>query len=262
MESTIIHPSVFYLDSMITLKGGIFKIGDAFGEGAADEYPIKNVKVGSFALSKTCISFDEYDYYCICTGKPFVGDSLNNRGKLPVVQLTWLDAVDYCNWLSEAHGLDAVYYICTINNEVSVKVSWTKNGFRLPTEAEWEFAARQEGKYARYANGLQLPKSSIMHAGVNKQGSVSVNSNSSDALGFYHLCGNVWEFCNDWYGVDSYANVDFDNPKGVVEGRKKVIRGGAWNEPLDACRISRRQAISLDEQNHFTGFRVARSILM
>ena len=262
MESKLTHPSIFYLDAMLAVRGGVFKIGDSFGEGAADEYPVRNVKVGSFALSRTCISFDEYDYYCICTGKPFVGDSLNHRGKLPVVNVTWLDAVDYCNWLSEEHGLDAVYDIRPLENEVAIEVSWENNGFRLPTEAEWEFAARLEGKYARYANGLQLPKHSVMHGGAHKRGSVPVNSKSPDALGFYHLCGNVWEFCNDWYGFESYANIDFNNPKGVVEGWKKVIRGGAWNEQLDACRISRRESLSLHDQNNFTGFRVARSILM
>jgi formylglycine-generating enzyme required for sulfatase activity len=177
---------------------------------------------------------------------------LNQGEKHPVVLVSWYDALEYCNWLSKQENLKPVY----IRNGDSVTWNRNANGYRLPTEAEWEYACRA-GTTTAYSTGLGI---SVSQANCNDAGATkNVGSYAPNAWGLYDMHGNVWEWCWDLKG--SYSNVLQIDPLGVVTGQSRVLRGGAWN--LNARNLRSAFRGSLDLMNRFGnnsfGFRLARS---
>jgi formylglycine-generating enzyme required for sulfatase activity len=174
----------------------------------------------------------------------FKGDTL------PVEQVSWYDAINYCNALSKKEGLTAAY---TVNGN---NVTWNKsaNGYRLPTEAEWEYACRA-GTTGPYSSG-----SSVDAAGWYSSNSGSkthpVGQKQANAWGLYDMHGNVWEWCWDWYG--SYPSGSQTDPSGASSGEYRVDRGGSWSYGARYLRSAYRGRRYPSARGIDLGFRLVR----
>lgn len=255
------------LPDMVRVVGGTFQMGDTFDDGYDREKPVHSVTVSDFYLGRYEVTFAEYDAFCEATGKEDEADEGWGRGRRPVINVSWLDAVEYCNWLSEQHGYQPVYAIK--GNDVTA--NWQANGYRLPTEAEWEFAARQLGQQVRFGNGQdtarvsqinfnggEIYKESYSEVGEYRARTVPVGSlNSPNNLGLHDMSGNVWEWCWDWYG--DYPSAAQNNPRGPESGSGRVLRGGSWNDYPAGVRCSYRFDITPGYRYYFIGFRLSRA---
>ena len=266
--------------SLALIKGGQFTMGDLFNDG--DKDPRHLVTVSDFYLGKFEVTFEEFDAFCTATKRDQPADDGWGRGKRPVINIDWYDAVEYCNWLSQKQKLSPVYTIDksrqdpqNLNQEDSKKwvvtVNYSAHGYRLPTEAEWEYAARERGKKVRFGNGLDEANADQMNfdasknkkqkysvVGKNRQQTVAIDSlNSPNALGLYAMSGNVAEWCADWFGP--YEMTTQTNPTGPASGELKVLRGGSWIYPAGFCRAASRISFLATWRKNFLGFRVALS---
>lgn len=212
--------------AMVLLEGGTFVMGDNNGE--VDE-PEHEVSVSPFYIDVTPVTQHEY--------MRLMGDNPSKfpDPQQPVEQVRWSDAVRYCNERSREEGLEPAY---DLNN-------WTcnfdANGYRLPTEAEWEYAARA-GTTSAYYFG-DSPAQLRLHAWYNDNAGDKprpVGRRRPNPWGLHDMAGNVWEWCNDFYQVDYYLTSPKQDPRGPDEGERKVLRGGCWNSSADACRSAYR----------------------
>jgi formylglycine-generating enzyme required for sulfatase activity len=267
-------------DNMVFISGGTFQMGDQFGDGRSDEKPIHAVTLSDFYLSRTELTNREYAEFLSAMGNQeqggtewyeieseYAGISVNGRsflpksgqGDHPVLKVSWYGAVAYCNWLSEQHGLTAVYRI----SGTKVTPNWSANGYRLPTEAEWEYAARSGGKKEKWAGTFtenELTQfANYSGKGDGYDGTAPVGMLRANNLGLADMSGNVWEWCWDWYGSDYYGKPIGNNPKGPDTGAYRVIRGGSWNFNPANCRASNRNRNVPTYRGGNVGFRLARS---
>lgn len=274
---------------MVFVEGDTFRMGDLFGEGYKNEYPAHLVAVRDFYLGKYEVTFDQYDAFCTATKRQKPRDEdfglhSMGRGRRPVINVSWYSAVEYCNWLSQQEHLSPVY---TIGKETRdpknhgsmdyrkwiVTADWSANGYRLPTEAEWEFAARERGQKVRFGNGRdtldpsevnfdgksQYPKPYAI-VGKYRQKTVPVDAFPANSLGLKHMSGNVEEWCWDWYHSEYYTQSDgMVNPTGPSAGEKRVVRGGDWYGQPTFCRAAFRWQDYATEADLGRGFRLARS---
>jgi predicted NACHT family NTPase len=222
---------------MVRIPAGSFLMGDD------TEPPIHRVYITKpFLMSAVPVTNQLYRYAAGKTPSFFKGD---NR---PVEQLTWFDAVEFCNRLSDKAGLKKVY---SIDGE-NVKPDWEANGFRLPTEAEWEFACRAGTSGQRYGELDQI-------AWYNKNSNDStqdVGKKEPNPWGLYDMLGNVYEWCWDWDG--EYPKEDREDWRGPVGGSDRVLRGGAWGGGASGCRAAYR-FFGGPAGRGSLGFRLARS---
>ena len=268
---------------MVFIQGGTFELGATpEQEGAWNrEFPMHTVELDSYYLAKYPITFAQYDAYCKLTGNALPNDRGWGRGKRPAIHISWYDAILYCNWLSEQVGLNPCYQIHTniidTNNICEederkwlVECDFTQDGFRLPTEAEWEYAARERGKRQLLGNGKSIadpeeinfnPKweYSYRKEGIYRAQTVPVGSFPPNALGLYEMSGNVTDWCWDWCGT--YPQESVSNPRGAQQGFARVRRGGAWNFPATAARTAFRLRANPAQGGKSLGFRLARTFL-
>jgi sulfatase modifying factor 1 len=245
---------------MVLVEGGSFKMGDT---ATPDEQPVHTVKITRpFYVARYAVTFEEYDRFCDDTGKRKPGDRSWGRGKLPVIGTDWNDATAYCNWLSEKDGLTS----CYSGKGILTKCDFSANGYRLPTEAEWEYAARggQKSKGYLYA-GSNNPDDVAWYAGNSGDRVHPVGEKQPNELGLYDMSGNMYEWCWDWYGKDYYASSPIDDPTGppptpepTPRGPNKVRRSGSWRENADSIRVAFR---SFDYMSYpgDNGFRLVRT---
>jgi formylglycine-generating enzyme required for sulfatase activity len=225
---------------MVRAPAGRFRIGQ---NGVAT--PLHHVTLDEFMIGTTEITREQYRQ--VMGRDPSVsGDSDN----CPVNGVSWFDAVRFCNKLSEISGLDPCYDI------ESWKCIFTANGFRLPTEAEWEYACRAES-YTNFFPGCD--ETDLTRVGWHKQnentGSCKpVGLKNQNSWGIYDSHGNVAEWCNDWYG--DYPAANQSNPTGPSYASLKVVRGGSWASEAFMCRSAFRDALPPGSANKLTGFRV------
>ncbi len=248
--ATTSAPFTWYDTSpMVRVKGGSFAMGSTEG---SDEKPVHTVTVSDFSIGRYEVTQALWQSVMGSNPSNFKGDDR------PVEQVSWFDAVDFCNKLSATEGLKPAYSINGSN------VSWdrTAKGYRLPTEAEWEYAARggsqgssQKVKYA----GSDNPDAVAWYSSNEGSQTHPVGHKQANALGLYDMAGNVWEWVWDWYDSGYYAKSRASDPVGADSGSSRVLRGGSWGVlPVDLRSSSRSSyGPSLGDRN-FVGFRVVR----
>jgi formylglycine-generating enzyme required for sulfatase activity len=212
---------------MVLLPAGSFFMGSADGE--SDEMPVHQVTLDAFWMDRTEVTQAQYGKLVLGNPSHFKGDDR------PVEQVSWAQAALYCNLRSRAEGLDPCY------DEETARCNLQANGYRLPTEAEWEYACRA-GSTAAFDFGSQagmLNQSAWFADNAGKK-TQPVARKKPNPWGLSDMHGNVAEWCNDVYEGTYYAHSPARNPPGPDEGEKYVLRGGAWNSRPTGCRSAAR----------------------
>lgn len=292
------HEPIFEQADMVFIEGGTFQMGDAFGLGQEDEKPVHTVNLSDFYISKYEVNVGEFSDFIRDTDYKTDADQLKgskfwngedwivhegvnwqcdangqNRDYSsydhPVIHVSWNDAVNYCNWLSKKEGRDSVYK--WTGDEW--QINYHEDGYRLPTEAEWEFVAHNRESRSPYIWKGENIHANVAdevfhseHEGPYWQGysdahmtTAPVDTFEQGIFGVCHIIGNVWEWCGDWYGRAYYAESEnMKDPVGPATGTYRMIRGGSWSsEPID-CRIAQRTYAYMESRFNVVGFRVAR----
>ncbi len=250
-QSTGQAPAGIYSD-MVLIPAGEFTMGS--DSGGSDEKPVHKVYLDAYYIDKYEVTFEQYDKFCEATGRTKPSDSGWGRGKRPVINVSWDDAVAYASWA----------------------------GKRLPTEAEWEKAARgTDGR--KYPWGNELPSadgryrcnydcydgndgndhSIYKRDGYEYTASVGSYENGKSPYGCYDMAGNVWEWCSDWYDEGYYKvvaeQISAMNPQGPASGSYRVLRGGSWVSAGDGVRSAARDGVDPTNGVNLSGFRCASS---
>jgi sulfatase modifying factor 1 len=237
-----------YFPVMLDIPGGTFGMGSETGRD--DEKPVRKVTITAFRMAQTETTWWQYLLFCKATKREEPETpSWGRQGDNPVVNVSWYDAVEYANWLSERKGLPKAI----TGGESKPYIIDLKAGYRLPTEAEWEYAARA-GKNTLYAGGDDIDEVAwdlIINSGGR---SWPVRGKAPNAWGLYDMSGNVWEWCWDWYG--GYPPEAQTNPVELGEGSDRVLRGGSWGVSAERCRVSRRGSSDPGLRIDDCGFRV------
>ncbi|MCW8909393.1 MAG: formylglycine-generating enzyme family protein [Gammaproteobacteria bacterium] len=227
--------------ALIILRGGDFQRGDYQGDGDADERPLLPVKLPAFAISMYEVSFAEYDYFCEDTRREKPDDSGWGRGQRPVVNVSWNDAVAYTEWLSRK----------------------TRHIYRLPSDAEWEYAARADTQ-TRYWWGNDLKPAYANCAGCGSiwdaEITAPVGKFPPNNFGLHDTAGNVFEWVADCFHTDFIEAPVDGKPLDKPGCGKRVIRGGAWSFPPKEVRSANRWRDFPTRQSDDTGFRVVREL--
>jgi len=234
---------------MVYVEGGSFKMGS--NDGGEDEKPIRDVHIAAFWISKYPITQKDWRNMMGNDSASYIDDDL------PVVNVNWFEAVEYCNNRSYREGLKPCYN----GTGQSITCNWYANGYRLPTEAEWEFAARGGivSKGYRYSgsNDLNAVAWCDRTSGDRPH---RVGGKPANELGIHDMSGNVLEWCWDWYGRDYYSKSNQYNPNGPQNGEYRVLRGGSWSDyGFRYCRVANRYANDPLSVYDCVGFRVVRA---
>jgi formylglycine-generating enzyme required for sulfatase activity len=194
----------------------------------------------------------------------------------PVVAVSWDDAIRYCNWLSRKHGLAPAYdeesgRLLDSSGRPAASVDET-SGYRLPTEAEWEYAARAGGREVRFGSGQNVARAAeinfradagtyaYLEKGTNRKGTVVVGSLPPNALGLYEMSGNAWEWVSDHHAT--YTGEDATDPYSMPPAGalpQQTLRGGRWGGDASEVRVSARSWWLRNDRCNNSGFRIARS---
>ena len=215
---------------LIRVEGGTFLMGGQDNEVQPAEQPVHEVTVDTFYIGKYPITQAQWRAVMNTNPSHFRGDTL------PVETVSWEDAVEFCHRLSD----------------------FTNKTYRLPTEAEWEYAARGGKKSHAYkyagSNNIDTVAWYEQKGGATTR---PVGQKNANELGLYDMSGNVWEWCNDWYAADYYKNSPANNPKGPHSGSYRVLRGGGWGTYPQYCRVAYRNSNSPTNRDGSFGFRLA-----
>lgn len=213
---------------MVLIPAGGVMIGSK--NGSKDEAPRHQVHISAFVMDKYEVMQKEYAALEIPDPSQFKDP---NR---PVEQIRWSDAALFCNQRSIAEGLEPCY------DETTFKCNFQASGYRLPTEAEWEYAARAGSDEDHGGVPTDKTRSYACYAGNSKKKTNPVGSRKANAWGLHDLQGNVLEWCHDVYSATYYQESPAKDPHGPAEGKKRVMRGGAWKSDEAGCRITTRYA--------------------
>lgn len=253
----------------VNVNGGEFLMGDNYREGFADETVIHKIKLYSFEISKYEVTNHQFALFLSQYGDIYVEDGEFKGERIiyelprglkfiqgewkpeagfeyhPVIGVTWFGANEFCR-----------YY-----------------GFRLPSEAEWEFAAREGGKIVRFGNGKDFASAreinfdgsfvdttDFTEVGENRRMTVNVGGFAPNNINIFQMSGNVWEWCQDWYKLNYYLKGPELNPRGPNLGRYKIIRGGSWFNSAKGVRVTERSFIAPYKFKGDIGFRIVREL--
>ena len=224
---------------MVVIDSGVFLMGSPEDEknrdSNEDQHQVAIVK--PFALGRCEVSFDEYDRFAKETGRQLPNDQGWGRGKRPVINVSWDDAVAYTDWLSMRTG----------------------QNYRLPTEAEWEYAARS-GTTTRYSWGDTIDCTKAQYGDCKQNSTVSVGSFPPNPFGLHDMHGNVWEWTLDCWNA-SYDGAPADgNARDSGDCTRRVLRGGSWGNRPRNRRSAGRSGGTPDSRGSGIGFRLARTL--
>ncbi len=219
------------------IPAGTFSMGSPENEkNRGKNETMHQVTLSAFKMGKYEVTFEQYDFFCVATGREKPGDEGWGRGNHPVINVSWEDANAFAKWV----------------------------GCRLPTEAEWEYSASfgpatKKTKWSGTNDEKNLGK--YAWYGANSESKTHpVGTKQPNSLGLYDMTGNVWEWCNDWYGADYYANSPQNNPQGPSTGSSRVLRGGSWND-FDHYSFRTANRLNLPGgHNDYYGFRCAKAL--
>lgn len=226
----------YIVPRLIRIPEGWFWMGSDAGQDV--ECPVHRVWVDGFQLAETQVTVAEYAKFLDATRTPpppSWDDPNFNDPRLPVTSVSWNDAVAYCEWLSR----------------------WSGVPFRLPTEAEWERAARAGAERKLFPWGDEPPQSRPGYAQRWQNGPEPVRQTEPNAYGLYEMCENVHEWCSDWFQADYYSVAPERNPHGPASGERKASRGGSWRHHVKIARCAARSSIPPEFKYADYGFRVA-----
>ncbi|HPH11330.1 MAG TPA: SUMF1/EgtB/PvdO family nonheme iron enzyme [Thermotogota bacterium] len=247
---------------LVKVKGGSFQMGDEVGDLREECRPVHRVKLTyDYWIGKYAVTFREYDTFCAATSRSVPDDLGWGRKTRPVIGVSWNDAIGYCNWLSEKEGIAKAYdsngNLLDRNGNRTTDIMKVE-GYRLPTEAEWEYAARggQKTNGHKYAGSDDLNEVGWYKDNSDRQ-THPVGEKKANELGLYDMSGNVWEWCHDWYG--GYASRTQTNPTGPSSGSHRVKRGGSWRNDAQTCRVAFRDFFTPTDCYFYLGFRLSRT---
>ena len=271
-------------NEMVLIPGGTFTMGDTL-DGTANAAPVTNVFISPFYMDTTPVTWTQWHGVCLYAtyhGYTFAQGGQAKGPTHPVQSVDWYDAVKWCNARSEQAGRVPVYYadagltVVYRNGEVAPYVNWNAKGYRLPTEAEWEKAARgglvgqrfpwgnlisqnnanYNGSTAGYAYDLgPNGYNTIGSLGGTSPATSPMGSFAPNGYGLYDMAGNVSQWCWDWYGTPYAGGVD---PRGSPSGGYRVVRGGAWNYYAGYSRCAYRYDYVPNVALSYVGFRCVR----
>jgi formylglycine-generating enzyme required for sulfatase activity len=229
-----------FLSAMIPIPEGDFLMGSE--DGTDNERPVHRVWVDGFMIGKFPVTNEAYRVFVSETGAeapPFWSEKMFEHGEKPVVGVNWHDTVAYCRWLSERSGEDV----------------------RLPTEAEWERAARGGIERRKYPWGDEL-RSEEDSPGYDVElgGPECVGLHQPNGFGLYDMCASVHEWCNDFYDPNYYSISPDKNPPGPSSSQRMVSRGGSWRHRIKFSRSAARSSLSPVLKYADYGFRVAMTL--
>jgi formylglycine-generating enzyme len=235
-------------ESVVFVKGGTFMMGS--NDGEIDEKPIHEARVSDFMIGKLEVTQKEWVEIMGSNPSAFKGDTL------PVEQVSWYDAVDYCDKRSVKEGLSPCYAIEGRN----VTCDFAKNGYRLPTEAEWEFVARGgvSSKRFLYSGSDDIDSVAWYTSTTKNSGTKPEGTKAANELGVFDMSGNVWEWCWDFSGA--YPGGPQVDPRGPASGWNRVGRGGSWYNGAAYERVAEHNNFVPTSSGNGIGFRVARSL--
>ena len=300
--------------TFVQIPGGTFAMGDAFAEGETWELPIHNVTLSPFFIQRTEVTNNqviEVFNWALSQGEVTVAGGIvsltssssrellhlgtaqiawnsstqqlelkpSKSNGYPCVGINWYGAAAYCNYLSEKEGLQPCYTISTANNW---DYDFSKNGYRLPTEAEWEYAARGGLAGKRFPWGDTISHAQANYRAFPESYPYDVSATTeyhpdyfdttnpflapatdlvTNGYGLHHMAGNAWEFVNDFFNLNSYSPSPNVNPTGAGSASSggsygvRVVRGGHWNLGAPSCRVAHRKSAAPNGWSYFTGFR-------
>ena len=277
------------LASMALIPAGVFTMGDAFNEGHNDEIPTHPVTMSAFYLDRYEVNkalWDEVYQWAVTHGYTFDNPGSGRANIHPVQTVTWYDAAKWCNARSEKEWKTPAYYTSEAQTNVyrrgqlDLQNNWVRwnSGYRLPTEAEWEYAARGGLAGRRFSWGDTITQDRANYLSVWEASkpvypydinltegyhptyydSVTpytspVGSFAANGYGVYDMVGNVWEWCWAWYGT--YSTASQTDPRGEAPGSARLVRGGSWNNPAIHCRAAFRNHLAPNVKLSNVGFR-------
>ncbi len=268
---------------MVLIPAGGFQMGDTFSEGDSGELPVHTVYVSAFYMDRTEVTkaqWDEVYQWAIGHGYSFDRAGSGKAANHPIQSINWYDAVKWCNARSEREGRACAYYTDPglsqpyRSGRVAPYVKWD-GGYRLPTEAEWEKAARGGLSGKRFPWGDTITHNqAIYYSSTNYSYDISstrgydptyatgaypytspVGSFATNGYGLYDMAGNVFECCWDWYSSSYYSSSPGSDPRGPGSGSNRVVRGGCWGNLARDCRVAIRYGSDPDSGYNDLGFR-------
>lgn len=248
---------------MVDVKGGCFEMGDDFGEGDVFEKPIHEVCVNDFKIGAKEVTYRQFKEFVFDTG--YVTEAERGEGCYGWVGIKFQKELGF-TWRLVGIGYEQTVEFpaaCISWNDSKAYIAWlnkkTGKTYRLPTEAEWEYAARGGGKKFKYSGTNDDAKLGefAWYKENSGQRSHPTGQKQANGLGIFDMTGNVEEWVNDWYNRDYYKISPKDNPKGPETGICKVVRGGAWSNVASGERISSRHCTNPKKAITYLGFRLA-----
>jgi formylglycine-generating enzyme required for sulfatase activity len=271
---TVYHLTIVI--EMVYVPGGSFEMGKNLGTGGgSDETPVHTVTLSGFYMGKYEVTQAQYQAVMGSNPSGFSSDPASGdvQGNRPVEAVSWYDAIVFCNKLSMTEGLTPAYRISGSTNPAdwgdvptSSNSTWDaaelvseSTGYRLPTEAQWEYAAKGgNGTPGNYTYSGSNNLNDVGWSNVNSNMMThEVGKKTANGLGIYDMSGNVWEWCWDWYG--DYSSGAQNNPAGPASGTNRVIRGGSWAHGDQYLRSALRSYVYPSRRIDYLGFRLVRS---